>query len=212
MMERDGNAIGELPGTDVSGEAPARRVLGIAMRGRRRQLGLTLAEIGRRSGLSIGFLSQVERGLATPSPAALTAIAKALGVVPDYFLARPPADAATRADARKPVAIDGGPVRYEPLSSDFPGQLLSAVLVEIPPGFRSESACHDGEEIVFVLEGTVTCAVDGRAVRLCAGDSLHLRSGLRHAWRNPDPQPVRLLWAGTDRTLPPAHRPAEAAA
>ncbi|MGF6228442.1 transcriptional regulator with XRE-family HTH domain [Inquilinus ginsengisoli] len=53
--------------------------LGRAIRARRRALDLTLKDLGLRSGLSVGFLSQLERDLATPSLSALSGIAGALG-------------------------------------------------------------------------------------------------------------------------------------
>jgi transcriptional regulator with XRE-family HTH domain len=182
-----------------------RFVLGGAIRAKRRQQELTLAEIGQRSGLSIGFLSQVERGLAVPSPAALDAIADALGVASAYFLAAPAASALVTQVKRR--GFDGieGDVRRVFLTMSFPGQELSATVAEVPPGFDGPAASHPGEEIAFVLEGAMICTVDGEALRLGTTDSVHLRSAVPHSWSNPGDAPARILWAGTDQVMPPLH-------
>lgn len=182
-----------------------RLVLGGAIRAKRRQQELTLAEIGQRSGLSIGFLSQVERGLAAPSDAALGAIAGALGVEAAYFVTAPSASAlVTQVDGRDFDGVEGH-VRRARLTMSFPGQALQAVLVEVPPRFEGAAASHLGEEIAYVLEGTVVCTIDGAALSLGAADSVHFRSALPHAWSNPGEAPARILWAGTDEIMPPLH-------
>jgi len=48
----------------------------------RRERGLTQKELGRKSGLSRSFLSQVENGNRVPSLSSLTRISAALGVIP----------------------------------------------------------------------------------------------------------------------------------
>lgn len=185
--------------------ATERLVLGGAIRAKRRQQELTLADIGQRSGLSIGFLSQVERGLAVPSDAALEAIATALGVASAYFVAAPAASALVTQVKRRGFDGAHGDVRRAWLTMSFPGQELSATLAEIPPGFDGAAASHPGEEIAFVLEGTLICTVDGEALTLGVADSVHLRSAVRHSWSNPSDAPARILWAGTDQIMPPLH-------
>jgi transcriptional regulator with XRE-family HTH domain/uncharacterized cupin superfamily protein len=182
-----------------------RLVLGGAIRAKRRQQELTLADIGQRSGLSIGFLSQVERGLAVPSDAALEAIASALGVASAYFVAAPAASALVTEVKRRGLDGTDGDVRRAWLTMSFPGQELSATLVEVPAGFEGPAASHPGEEIAFVLEGTLTCTVDREALRLGVADSVHLRSAVPHSWSNPSDEPARILWAGTDQIVPPLH-------
>ena len=61
--------------------------LGSAIRKRRKQLGLTLQALSDRGGVSVGYLSQVERDNATPTLGTLAQIADALNVGLDYFIA-----------------------------------------------------------------------------------------------------------------------------
>ena len=85
------------------GQAPA---VGSAMRRRRKALGLPLRTVAGASGLSIGYLSQVETGKAVPALGTLAQIAAALGVGLDYFIAEPrPADALSRSMGRERFSI-----------------------------------------------------------------------------------------------------------
>ena len=172
--------------------------IGPLIRRRRKQLGLTLQALCDRAKVSVGFLSQVERDNATPSLGTLAQIADGLEVGLDYFIAAPrPADALTRAATRPQFAISGSSIGYESLASDFPGSELSSYILHVPPGFASEVVSHEGEEIIFVLDGEIEQTLDGQVIRMTAGDSLHY-SGLRpHSWKNPTDHPARILWTGT---------------
>eukprot|EP01031_Cornospumella_fuschlensis_P013170 gene13170-16102_t len=59
--------------------------LAILIRDLRKHKNLTLGELAARIDRSVGFLSQVERGLSRPTVADLTAISEALGVPTTYF-------------------------------------------------------------------------------------------------------------------------------
>lgn len=172
--------------------------LGPLIRRRRKQLGLTLQTLCNRAGVSVGYLSQVERDNATPSLGTLAQIADGLDVGLDYFIATPrPADSLTRAESRPQFSITGSSIGYESLASDFPGAELSSYILHVPAGYASEVVSHEGEEIIFVLDGEIEQTLDGQVFRMTAGDSLHY-SGLRpHSWKNPTDQPARILWTGT---------------
>jgi transcriptional regulator with XRE-family HTH domain len=196
--------------TDQAIEArPTPPHLGRAIRARRRALDLTLKTLGERSGLSVGFLSQLERDLATPSLSALSGIAAALGVPLDSFLAAPrPTSGLTRRGERPQFSVGGiqgdspdqirpDQIRYERLSTAFPGQSLNSVLVHVPPGYESEVVRHEGEEIAYVLEGSMIVGIGGESIRLDAGDSLHYAAGRDHRWINAQDGWTRVLWTGT---------------
>ena len=177
-------------------------LLGPLIRKRRKALGLTLQALCDRVGLSVGYLSQVERHNATPSLGTLAQIAQALDVDLEYFIARPkPSDSLTRAAARPKFSLDDSSMIYEALGAAFPGAELSSYLLEVPPGFASEIVSHEGEEIIYVLEGEITQMLGDEHFRLRAGDSLHYQGTTPHAWSNPGDRPARLLWTGTLNVL-----------
>lgn len=172
--------------------------LGPLIRKRRKQLGLTLQALGDTASVSVGYLSQVERDNATPSLGTLAQIAAALDVALEYFIATPgPTDSLTRAETRPRFSINGSSIGYENLATDFPGAELSTYILHVPAGYASEVVSHEGEEIIYILEGEIEQTLDGQIIHMKAGDSLHY-SGLRpHSWTNPTDRPVRILWTGT---------------
>lgn len=184
------------PAVRATGESHPK--VGALIRARRRRLGLTLQALGDAASLSVGYLSQVERDHATPTLATLAQIARALGVALDFFISAPRAeDALTRSGERKRFSIDGSSIVYERLATEFPGSQLSSFILTVPPGYASETVNHEGEEIIYILEGSITQYLDGQPMAMAAGDSLHYRGNTPHAWENPHDAPARILWTGT---------------
>lgn len=194
--------------------APAgQKRFGALIRARRRQMHMTLQELGEASGLSVGFLSQVERDQATPSLGALAGIARGLGVDIDYFVATPSAGSGvTRADERATFSLPGSSVLYQRLHTEFAGRGLSSFVMIVPQGHRSEMVHHEGDELIYVLDGEINQTVDGETIRLSAGDSLHFRGSSDHSWANLSDRNAVLLWVGTMAILRPrqeGQRPGE---
>lgn len=172
--------------------------VGALIRARRRQLHLTLQALGDAAAVSVGYLSQVERDHATPSLGTLAQIARALGVGIDYFISAPaPHEALTRAGERRKFSLDGSSITYERLGAEFPGNTLSSFIMTVPPGYRSETVAHEGEELLYVLEGSITHRLDDQEMTMTVGDSLHFRGNRQHSWSNHTDVPAKLLWAGT---------------
>lgn len=172
--------------------------LGALIRKRRKQLALTLQALCDDAGLSVGYLSQVERGQATPSLGTLAQIAQGLDVGLEYFITTPkPADSLTRSGARPQFSIDGSAMMYEAISTDLPGAELSSYLLHVPPGYASEVVSHEGEEIIFLLNGTITQTLGGQTLILQQGDSLHYVGSTPHSWSNETDTTTRILWTGT---------------
>ncbi len=180
------------------GRAESHHPLGQRLRQRRRALSLTLKEVAEGSGLSVGFISQIERGIAAPSLSSLVSVARVLGTEVGEFLSQPKGDVPiTRHDQRPVYAVSPHTLTYERVSSTFPGNVLRSVIIHEPPGHRSEPISHEGEEMFYVLEGTVTVEVGGERTVLEAGDSLHFPSTKTHSSWNHSDRPATILWIGT---------------
>ncbi|WP_281982189.1 helix-turn-helix domain-containing protein [Thalassorhabdomicrobium marinisediminis] len=176
--------------------APA--VLGQRIRGRRRKLTLTLKAVAERSGLSVGYLSQVETDKAVPSLGTLAQIAQALEVDLDYFITTPrAATGLSRANERAQFSLPGSTMSYEAISNDYPGSELSSYILMVPPGYVSEVATHEGEEIILVLEGEIEQTLGDETVTMGAGDALHYSGATPHSWANRSDRPARMIWTGT---------------
>ena len=178
--------------------------IGALIRARRRQLHMTLQALGDAAGLSVGFLSQVERDQATPSLGALAGIARGLGVDIDHFIATPSiGGGVTREGDRARFSLTGSSITYEQLHAEFAGRSLSSFILTIQPGHKSETVRHEGDELLYVLDGELTYTVEGETIRLKPGDSLHFRGASAHRWANETKQPARVLWTGTMPILRP---------
>ena len=175
-MEKNSTVIQEDP----------ENTLGERLRLRRKELKLSMKEVAVSSGLSIGFISQVERGLTSPSLTSLTAIANFLKSDVTNFLSQPKSKSSiTRNEERDVYTINKNGLQYERLSDSFPGHTLNSVIIHEMPGHKTESISHEGEEFFFILEGAITIYIDGVVNILEAGDSLHFHSSRSHsAWNH----------------------------
>ncbi len=162
--------------------AEADAPLGKRLRDRRQQLGLTLKQVADGAGLSVGFISQIERGLNAPSLSSLAAISGVLGTHVTEFLAPPRPDAPfTLMGERPSFTIEKLALRYERISASFPGSVLNCVIIHKPPGHRSEWIRHEGEELFYILEGAITVETEDESTVLEAGSSIHFKSTRRHS-------------------------------
>ena len=118
----------------VAASLDAKAPLGERLRLRRKALKLTLQEVADKAGLSVGFISQVERGLTAPTLSSLTNIAQVLQTGLIDFLQQPDGtEDATRRGDRRVYALGVETPPYERLSSAFAGHQISAVVMHEKP-------------------------------------------------------------------------------
>jgi quercetin dioxygenase-like cupin family protein len=174
---------------DTDEKEPLR--VGAAVRRRRRTLGLTLAKVSARSGLSVPFLSQIENERARPSVRSLQRVADALETTAKELLAA--SSAARTVDvvraATAPAAVpDPGP-QIRPLVRGHHQLQAMEFSGEQDTGRELQ---HRNDEVLYVAEGTVEVEAEGQAYRLECGDTLFLSGGVRHRWRATAPE-TRIL-------------------
>lgn len=172
--------------------------LGRQLRACRKELGFTMQFVADSAGLSVGFISQVERGITAPSLASLVSIANVLQKPLSHFLQQPSSGTElTRQGDRVSYKVVGGSLSYERLSANFPGSTLRSVIVHEPPGHRAEPITHAGEEMFFVLNGEISVEVEGTRTVLGSGDSIHFDSRKVHSTWNHSTEIASILWCGT---------------
>ena len=172
--------------------------LGALIRQERQKRGLTLVQTCERARVSPAFLSLIERGKATPSLGSLAGIADALGLPVSTFLQMGlNADAVTRERERPTFSIGGCVLRYERLSTVFPGQRIDAVMIHVPPSYRANTISHTGEELIYVVSGKLHQTIDDTTVVLGPGDTCHFRGDSPHSYANRGKAPVKVVWVGT---------------
>lgn len=202
----------EVGATTSEPDAVSQQV-GVRMRQFRKEQGLTLRELAAQSGLSIGFLSQVERGISLIGLTALGSVASALDrSVAEFFNGAEPAAAQEAAPERSPsyftlsraqnpgVQYISGQQTYRLLSGRNRDLVLEPMIVYIAPGGHRDVAYgHPGEEFAYVLEGELLYEVDGVEHRLRPGDSVHLLSHVPHSMYNDTDQVTTVVSVVTPR-------------
>ena len=164
--------------------------IGAVIRRARSARGLTLDELAGMVGLSVTFLSRIERGLIACSIGNLLEIASALQLPPAELFADIEGEDRTRA-YRVVRTNDAAPAKdadanyaWCKLASGIGEQRLETFLLELSTKPRKPTlVAHPGEEMCFVLEGSVEFQVGDETIALECGDSIHLRSDVPHmAW------------------------------
>lgn len=179
--------------------------LGPRLRARRKAIGKTMQQVAEEANLTIGFISQIERGISTPSLASLYNVAKALDASVDMFVSKAPVrshSVVTHAGQRPTFKVDGTSRYYEFLERGFADATLNACLSHVPAGHASEMMSHEGEDFVYLVAGTMLYEVDGIAYELKAGDTLHFDSRKPHRGTNIGADTAIELWVGTMRLFP----------
>lgn len=160
---------------------------------------MTMQVLADGAGLSIGFISQVERGLAIPSISSLRALARVLDKPVSYFLEQFQGGGSSvvqLSSDRHPV-VDAE-IRYVPVDASFSDCALWSSVVIVPAGYRSDRLSHEGEEMFFILAGELTAEVEQEELRVLeAGDAIHLDATREHAIWNNTAESCKVLWSAT---------------
>jgi transcriptional regulator with XRE-family HTH domain len=203
MAIRTGSGAGRASPPVASPLAAAEPVevdLGARIRALRLARGATLRQLAAQAAVTESFLSQVERGVASPSIASVQRIARALGQsIAELFAADDRAGIVVRAAERRRVVYQGLGSVDEFLTRATDGK-LQVILSTIEPGGGTgdEAYAHDSdEEVVVVLEGSLDLWVGPEHHRLETGDAVTLSSRVPHRNTNPGPGVARILFCIT---------------
>jgi transcriptional regulator with XRE-family HTH domain len=160
--------------------------MGLRIKERRREVGLSLRKLAERADLTASFLSQVERGQASTSIGSLRRIAEALDVPILHFLENglhhgpQPGDDGLKysplvcANRRRRLILPDSQVIYEMLVPDL-GRKMEAFCGRIAPGTgnMARRLRVPTEEFIYVLAGALTIGLGQDEYKVCAGDSIY---------------------------------------
>jgi transcriptional regulator with XRE-family HTH domain len=152
----------------------------------RRNKNLTLQELADKTGFSKGYLSKVETSAKAPPVATLSVIARELDVTVSSLLGEAPQQdsiCVVRKNDRTMMASTGEDFgyAYEALANPYPNKHMEPFILSYP----SEEAFkysfrHDGEEMLFVLQGKIRFKYANRELVLEEGDCVYFDSSTTH--------------------------------
>jgi transcriptional regulator with XRE-family HTH domain len=194
--KHDGDKVAPLTLPDIERTVSA---LGAKLAAARAERGWSLAELGRRAGVSTASVHKIERSGMTPTIATLMKVASALGTSVSYFIDEDvavPAAMVVRGNARARLYTSKTGIALDNVSGRYGRYRLAGAEARVEPLASSgaEPMRHPGEELVYLVEGVMRFTVDGDVIDLAAGDSIHFRTDRPHTWENPSERPARALW------------------
>ncbi|MCM3756151.1 cupin domain-containing protein [Sporosarcina aquimarina] len=148
----------------------------------------TLKEMSDQTGLSLSFLSQIERGASSLSISSLKKISDALDIHINYFFEdeQEIQTFVVRGDDHHSFSTTKGSQIYSRLTGKFNNRQLEPLKVTLPPRMHEEHPhSHSGEEFYYVLDGEVIFYLNKERHHLYQGDTIHFPSSLIHQWENP---------------------------
>ena len=174
--------------------------IGEKLRLLRLQKNLTQEEMADRCELSKGFISQVERNLASPSIATLTDMLQCLGSTMKDFFAETGDEKMVFSRNDMFVKEDEETLRGSItwLVPSAQKNAMEPILVELGEGGKTqEMPPHEGEEFGYVLSGAITLHMDGKPLRVRAGESFCLHPSAAHYLENAGKRRAQFLWVST---------------
>jgi DNA-binding transcriptional MerR regulator/quercetin dioxygenase-like cupin family protein len=192
LLKREGKVR---PATNGNASA-----IGGHLRQLRARRGLSLAQVAQAVGISVGFLSALERSQMSGSVGTLRKLARFYKTnILDFFDASEGSKRHVRPQDRKVLEAGEG-VRMELLA--WGDTVMEPHLFRIAPQAGSgDPYTHEGEEFLYVLRGDLEITVDGEEHRLKPGDSFYFESATPHRWKNPGRKETLVLWINTPPTF-----------
>lgn len=153
----------------------------------RSQRQYSLRELAARADITPSMLSQIENNTANPSINSIRAIAAALDVpIFKFFQCDTVSE---KLIVRKGNYIQLGSAKegvvYDLLTSDLSGS-IEFCKMEIPPHSvtSSKARAHVGEEVAYVMSGSIRIRMNEQEFGLDEGDSVKIPAGVSHVWEN----------------------------
>ena len=185
----------------LSSPDPTEFQLGANLRMLRKQKGLSLQKLALASGVSVGMISQVERGMANPSMRLLSSLRRALNISMQEMFGETDHDQPANSDPsfvrrkeQRPI-INLGTLHKE-LLTPTDRQHLQIMVLRLEPGGESggRALSYPAEKGGLMMSGSLTLTVDGVDANLATGDSFVFDSALPHSLRNDNGVPAEVLW------------------
>ena len=171
---------------------------GSDLRALRKARGLTLSELAGRLDRSVGWMSQVERGLSIPSGVELKMLASELDVALSTLRHIPNAPEGeegviVRRASRRAIGHRAHGLAEELLSPDLTDDFEVVHSTFEPGAERTDPVTRPTQEIGYIVSGALEITIGDTTHSLEAGDSFRIR-GEPFRWANRGPEPCIAIW------------------
>lgn len=171
--------------------------IGSEIRKIRSEKGITVKELARETNLSASMISQVERGLTTPSIPTLVKISLAFGVPLISFFLGVHGDPVIKKGQRKTLVLPSSGVSFQ-LLSPSESKKIEFLLIEIEgKDSNYELVSYTGEKCGYVIQGGMEVILGENTYRLEEGDSIYFESTIPHRFKSADGSKTVSIWAIT---------------
>ncbi|MCL1949287.1 MAG: cupin domain-containing protein [Turicibacter sp.] len=170
----------------------------------RMELQLTQAELADRTELTKGYISQVERDLASPSIATLQDLLEALGTNLGEFFSGDESDRKVvfkKADVFVKEEPDYG-MAINWIVPNAQKNEMEPIIIELEAGGMSyDDEPHHGEEFGYVLTGEVELVLGQNRYKVKKGESFYYKADMEHMIKNSSKEPATILWVAMPPTF-----------
>lgn len=180
-------------------------MIGQAIKRYRKHNNLTLNEVSLRTGLSVGYLSNVERDLTSPTFDNLCTICDALSIsVEDLLRQKRSYKPCIKKKNRKSIYPKDYRFQYEyTTATHLP---MVGICMTLPADYRGKevSTGHDTDEYGIIVKGALIFEIEGENFLLEEGDSIYIKARTLHKWRNAGEGECISYWTRINYILTPS--------
>lgn len=168
--------------------------VGARLRNIRKAKGLTLSELSKKTDMSVGFLSNLERDISSPTLDSLWHICEALEISLIKLLETSDGDGRlVRANEREMIVKQNNSVKYEAIN--FGEDKMEGLVITLEPHCEFKKPWkHTYEELGIVLSGELTLLFEGEEFTLHEGDAFYVEAKKMHNLSNRMDIPCVSYW------------------
>ena len=174
--------------------------IGHRLKAVRTKAALSQRELAKRSGVTNGFISQIEKNQVSPSVASLRKVLEGIPMsLASFFTDETEMDSEVIFRADDMPDLGTHPISYRLVGHSRANRAIGMMQEVLPPGADTgdDMLSHEGEECGIVIRGQVEVTVGEQVHLLAAGDGYYFDSRTPHRFRNVGEQECVLISANT---------------
>lgn len=184
-----------------------KKIVGKKLKSIRLKSDMTIQDLAQQSSVSSNMISRIERGLTIPSVEILMKIAIVFDKSINYFVeeVKTTHEVVFSSPGTRPKTVydDAENMHTESFTSGLRDPQFTSFFCTVKKGGTSgiNDMYHPGDELIYVLSGTIRIEIANEIHTLNAGDSLSFKSHLPHRWDNVGDDDAKVIWTLSPFTI-----------